>query len=529
MTLTPHHGACGRIVYNVAMTALARPSADTSAGPRPRRLSRYELHGKIAAGGMATVHLGSVVGAAGFSRTVAIKRLHPHMADEPEFVAMFLDEATLAARIRHPNVVSTLDVVQEGEELFLIMEYVDGESLSELTRSLRDRGERTPLPVASGIIAGLLRGLHAAHEACGSDGKPLKIVHRDVSPQNVLVGADGVSRVVDFGIALANVRRQTTQQGQFKGKLAYTAPELLAARGPASVASDVYAAGLVLWEICAGRRAFQAESEEQLLVRVVSAQLPRLDEIAPWLPFDLIETIERAIARKPEDRYGSALEMALALEQAIVPAPAQEVSAFVESFASAKLAQRRAMQREVETSTGKENDTPSTVSGVAMVRSLPIGKHFEETFPGEMHDGTTVVEPATMSSPSRRRLIAMGVGIFALGWVAFGARSRIGTPPAVVEASTATPPAIREPTADPPASVGAASASAAPSLSPSSVTSPSASAPKEVRLTRQAPRPTTHAPVKTEKVAAPNAKQCDPPYTFDDQGIRRVKRECFGH
>lgn len=513
------------------MTALARRSSGETpegtpsarAGPAPRRLSRYELHGKIASGGMATVHLGCVVGAAGFSRTVAIKRLHPHMADEPEFVAMFLDEANLAARVRHSNVVSTLDIVQEDDELFLIMEYVDGESLADLTRSLRDRGERAPLPVVSGIISGLLRGLHAAHEASAPDGKPLKIVHRDVSPQNVLVGADGVARVVDFGIALANVRRQTTQQGQFKGKLAYTAPELLAARSPATVASDVYAAGLVLWELCSGRRAFQAETEEQLLVRVLSARLPRLDEIAPWLPLELIETIEHAIARKPADRYGSALSMALALEEAIPPAAAQEISAFVEATAGDKLAQRRAMQRELEASASRANDAPLTASGVGLVRA-------KDAPPDAVQDVTTVVEPSTSMPRGRSRKVAIVASLaLVLLAAAFGVRalsSRTTAPMATTAGPTATEEATDHET---PALVGAGSASAPPLASIPNAASPSASAMKEAaRVTRPTVRPTTRALGKTEKPDTRHANPCDPPYTIDDQGIRRVKRECFG-
>src|SRR5688572_13695305 len=163
---------------------------------------------------MATVHFGRLVGPVGFSRTVAIKRLHERLARDPDFVAMFLDEARLAARIRHPNVVPTFDVVAMEQELFLVMEYVQGDSLSRLMKVVRARNESVDPAFAVTIMTGVLHGLHAAHEATNERGEPLGIVHRDVSPQNVLVGVDGVPRVLDFGVAKAAGRAQTTKDGQ---------------------------------------------------------------------------------------------------------------------------------------------------------------------------------------------------------------------------------------------------------------------------------------------------------------------------
>src|SRR5262249_31938202 len=162
--------------------------------------------------GMAAVYLARMRGALGFARTVAIKRLHANIARDPEFVAMLLDEARLAARIQHPNVVSTLDVVSDGDELFLVMDYVSGEPLSQLVA-----GARPPLGVASAIAFDMLNGLHAAHEAISERGEPLGIVHRDVSPQNLLVGVDGVARVADLGVAKAAARLTTTRDGRVKG------------------------------------------------------------------------------------------------------------------------------------------------------------------------------------------------------------------------------------------------------------------------------------------------------------------------
>src|SRR5262249_30807867 len=162
---------------------------------------------------MATVHFGRLLGPVGFSRTVAIKRLHAHFAADPEFVSMFLDEARLAARIRHPNVVPTLDVVATAGELFLVMDYVPGETLSRLIAASNAQRRWIPLPIAAAMACGVLHGLHAAHEAKSERGAPLGIVHRDVSPQNLLVGTDGVPRVLDFGVAKAAGRLQTTRDG----------------------------------------------------------------------------------------------------------------------------------------------------------------------------------------------------------------------------------------------------------------------------------------------------------------------------
>src|SRR5450432_1251573 len=209
----------------------------------PITVGRYAIHAELASGGMASVHFGRLLGPVGFSRTVAIKRLHPQFAKDPEFVSMFLDEARLAARIRHPNVVPTLDVVATQGELFLVMDYVQGESLSRLIRGMRERGQRIPLRMVAGIMCGALHGLHAAHEAKNERGEPLHIVHRDISPQNVLVGTDGVARVLDFGVAKAAGRVQTTREGQLKGKLAYMAPEQIS--GNVTRQTDVYAAAIV--------------------------------------------------------------------------------------------------------------------------------------------------------------------------------------------------------------------------------------------------------------------------------------------
>jgi serine/threonine protein kinase len=181
------------------------------------RFGRYETIQPIASGGMATVYLGRAVGAGGFERRVAIKVMHAHVAEDPEFKAMFLDEARLAARIHHPNVVSTLDVQEDAEGMFLVMEFVEGASLRDIIRALKKKKQRMPVGNAVRIIVDALSGLHAAHELRGKDGNLLQLVHRDVSPHNILVGADGITRITDFGVARAESRLSSTRGGHLIG------------------------------------------------------------------------------------------------------------------------------------------------------------------------------------------------------------------------------------------------------------------------------------------------------------------------
>ncbi|WP_438030028.1 protein kinase domain-containing protein [Sorangium sp. So ce233] len=334
-----------------------------------RTLDRYTLHGVIASGGMASVHFGRLVGAHGFARTVAIKRLHPQFARDPEFSSMLLDEARLAVRIRHPNVVTTLDSVQADGELFLVMEYIAGESLSSLLREASARGSRVPQPVVSAIVAGALAGLHAAHEATAEDGAPLQIVHRDVSPQNILVGDDGIARVLDFGIARAAVRSQVSRVGQLKGKLSYMAPEQL--RGaPLTRRADIYAASVVLWEALTGRRLFTGECDAEIYGRILEGVVQPPSAFGD-VPRELDEVVLRGLQRDPERRYATALEMAAALEEALPPASPRAVGAWVEATAGPLLEARAKSLGEIETSQRSAVPAPAPSSPAAAAPAPP--------------------------------------------------------------------------------------------------------------------------------------------------------------
>ena len=297
-------------------------------GVSGRRVGRYVLHDPIASGGMATVHFGRMLGPAGFTRTVAIKRLHPHLARDPDFVTMFLDEARLAARVQHPNVIATLDIVATCGEVFLVMDYVKGDALSGLLRAARRSNTAVPPGVLSSVLCGVLHGLQAAHDARSDQGDPLRIVHRDVSPQNILVGEEGIARLADFGVAKAASRVQATHGDSLKGKLAYMAPEQVEKR-ILDHRVDLYAAGVVLWEGLTMRRLFTGDNPAAIVHDILTLDVPPPSRHGSGIPRQVDAVVQRALSRDPNRRFGSALEMAAELERAMPPAPQSVVADWV--------------------------------------------------------------------------------------------------------------------------------------------------------------------------------------------------------
>jgi len=334
------------------------------------RLGRYALFGEIASGGMAAIHYGRLAGTGGFQKTIAIKRLLPQFARDPDFRSMIEDEARLCARIRHPNVVTPLDVLSTDHEVLLAMEYVHGESLSRLLKTARQKGKAVPPAVAASILSGMLHGLHAAHEATDEHGRPLGIVHRDVSPHNVMVGVDGIARVIDFGIAKASTSRDLTQTGQVKGKLPYISPEIYEG-APVTRAADVYAAAVVMWETLTGRRLFEAETDEALIALVLRAPIDPPSDWSDGVPKSIDQLVLAGLARDPAGRPRTCKEMALALEQGMPLAPPSAVGAWVEELAQPNLAQRAALLARVERVAVTIDDRPSFVSLDPPPRSRP--------------------------------------------------------------------------------------------------------------------------------------------------------------
>lgn len=501
----------------------------SSAKARDERVGRYTLHGEIATGGMATVHYGRLVGPAGFTRSVAIKRLHPQFAKNPDFVAMFLDEARLASRILHPNVVPILDVVAEGAELFLVMELVPGESLSKLVRTCP---EGLPVPIAVSLAVGMLEGLHAAHNALGEDNQPLLIVHRDVSPQNVLVGVDGVARLIDFGVAKATGNATMTRDGQLKGKVAYMAPEQLRSE-KLDCRADIYSASVVLWEMMTGKRYFgNADSEAALMLRVISEEASPASRERKDLPPELDAIILKGLARNAEDRFGSAREMAQALERVATPCATRDVARWVAERAGDAVAQRARAIHELDASIATE--LPGHASPEAFERSRITSPTLAAPVVGPVSGSQSTPEKSrTALFVAIAIVVAGGIGFYASKLVSSAPRPV--APPVAIAASaesetlsTATETAAataaltsgdRAPPT-PTAFVSASSATAQAAASQSTSVAPTA------RTTQSSATPAAsfRAPQVT---ARPPRVSCSPPFVITADGLKQYKPECL--
>ncbi len=450
-------------------------------------IAGYELRGEIAAGGMASVHLGRSLASGSSRRIVAIKRLHPHLARDRAFANVLLQEAGITRRIQHPNVVATLDVVRDGDELLLVMEYVAGETVARLLKASKGRDVPIPVEITASVVRDMLRGLHAAHETRGEEGELLHVVHRDVSPQNVIVATDGIARVLDFGVAKIIGSLVHTKTGELKGKLPYMAPEVLRL-APATPQSDVWGASVVLWEMLCCRRLFSSDSQAEIWTQVLSAPIPTPREVlgAPTL---LDDVVMRGLARDPELRFRSAAEMADAIERAVSVASPASVGSWVASLAGADLASRDELVRTYEATLVMATRPPPTAAPPAPAKA--------ET------------APATRSSrptwPAWLLVVALAL---ALAFVLLRRPSSATTPP---------PPAT-----------SAAPSMAAPSesaieLAPARTESPSALPASSSAPGRARPRPPRPGPAPSPR----RTDACDPPYVVDSAGRKVFKLECI--
>jgi len=459
---------------------------------------KYQRISEIASGGMATVYLGRTTAAASFERLVALKVMHPHLAREDEYVAMFLDEARLAARIRHPNVVATLDVVDDDVP-FLVMELVEGPTLRMLMVEARKRLEVIPRNVALRIVTDTLLGLDAAHELTDNDGSPLRMVHRDVSPQNVLVGIDGISRIADFGVARAAVRLSVTQSGNVKGKIHYMAPEQVTGDS-VDCRADVYAAGALLWEVLVGERRLKGEGEVALMYEVVQAPVVGPRERNADIPPELDEVCRRALMRDPAHRYPSAAAFADAIEHA--------AHAIGCGIATQRGVAKYAAQLDIHIKPDVSgSDSFSSTTGRAISETRRRGSEDRD---GEASKGTGAEGPdlqVDAAATGHRKRLGLGVAVVATLAAVAGALMVLS--PAPAETAVETDQAVE---------VGPTAAKTAPSAAPTltaSATGTTSSA--EIEATEPSAAPVAPPPTPWPGGKLPAPKPTDPARPGDFQ------------
>jgi eukaryotic-like serine/threonine-protein kinase len=469
---------------------------------------RYVFHKRIAAGGMGTVHFAVQRGALGFARVVAIKRLHPQFAEDEDARAAFADEARLAARIEHPNVVRVVDVVDQEGELLVVMEYVLGASLAELVKA-------GPLPenIAAGIALQVLRGLDAAHRATLPSGEPLELIHRDVSPQNIMVGRDGLCRLLDFGVARAAGRAQITIDGGMKGKLGYMAPEQL--RGESlDVTADLYALAVVLWEALTGRRLFPSIDGSPFVALQLRTQVPTLASIDVPVSAALDQALTRALAITREPRFSSARAFSEALEA--VAAKEGDIAAFVRERARAAVEERASYLSTLERgepAPAPESASPEPVEASSVSHSGTLDLPEVSVFGGraEFRVERTELMPTTATAarlvvrPRANRAPYVVGGLLAALLVVLLVLRGDATSSGSAARGSVRPreEMVRDPAAAP--RTRATDAEESPTARPALRALPSAQ-PSSPR----APRPA-----------------CDPPYTLDDRGVKHFKEECM--
>ena len=350
---------------------MLRGTAMTSAPSFPERVGRYALLAPIGSGGLANVYLGRTEGIGGFSRHVAVKILHPHLREQRELIDQLIQEAKVVSQIHHPNVVQVIDVGEDSSGVFIVMDYVEGEALAWLLKSERGGAQPIPGPVKLKILSDALEGLHAAHRAEDAEGNPLGVVHRDFSPQNLMVGTDGVTRLIDFGVAKLARSSVQTKTGLIKGKVAYMSPEQT--RGHAvDERCDVWAAGVVIWEAMAGRRLFKREDDLTTMLEIASGEIPDLGEEPSAPPVGAIQATRVALRREIDERCASAGELRKLLLSGPEPvATTEQVAAYVRAAAAPRLAERRQRIeriRELRKEIGELGDlggTPTSVGPAA--------------------------------------------------------------------------------------------------------------------------------------------------------------------
>lgn len=410
-------------------------------GDTALRFGRYEVLFRIAAGGMAEVFAARVRGEGGFEKLVAIKRMLPHLAQDGQFVQMFLDEARVAATLSSPNVVQTLDIGRTDDgELYIVMEFVLGLSLSELIPLAWARGP-LPIPVCVEVLAQVATGLHHAHEARTTAGDRLNLIHRDVSPQNVMIGVDGRSRLTDFGIArVTRDRHQQTDHGTVKGKFAYCSPEQ-SLGGELDRRSDVFALGIVAWEMLAGRRLFARHSPVDTLEAVRSAEIPPLEVVRGRLPARLPDAVHRALERDPDRRWQAADAMAHALRESLgtVGSTPSIVAEFVRDLRPERVVQLEARVRDAVASPQVRTLPDIEIEAPEDDPDLTVVDHGLDAASGEL-TGELGAPYGERGPPRRRMTMVLAVGALVALAIAVGLSTRPAPETAPEPVAGAPPP-----------------------------------------------------------------------------------------
>jgi serine/threonine protein kinase len=406
------------------------------------RFGKYEILRRLAVGGMAEIYLARAGGIEGFEKHVVLKRILPQYADNEEFVNMFLDEARLAATLHHSNVVQVYDIGAVDSQYFLTMEYLEGQDGRQLMRNVTQRGGALPLEHALSIVMGVCAGLHYAHTRL-VDGKPLNLVHRDVSPQNVFVTYDGGVKLLDFGIARASSRLSETRGGTLKGKIAYMSPEQCAGQ-PLDQRSDIFSAAIILWELTTGRRLFTGDNDFEVMRKVKEEDPPRPSAVSFAYPLALEKIVLKGLKRNRDERYHSAEDLlldldAFAREAKLAVSPVRLSRWMRETFAYEIEAMRRAMRGEA---------VPASMAGVGseVMRT-------ETSVPGPPPP-LMISDPAVVLPPPRRSrtwmAVAGGILVGSLAtWLAARQepRQEAAVPPAVTAPAPtpATAPVVTPP------------------------------------------------------------------------------------
>ena len=369
------------------------------------QVGRYRILSELGRGGMSNVFLAVASGPGGVNKLVVLKALLPDLATEGYALSMFMDEARLAAQLNHPNVVQTYEVGTEGDRHVIVMEYLEGQSLSATIRRAAAEGSPMPLALQLRIIINSLDGLHYAHELSGYEGASLQLVHRDISPQNVFVTYDGQVKVLDFGIAKATSASTHTAAGVMKGKIAYMAPEQIVG-GAVDRRADLFSVGCMLWAAATGVKLWKDTPDVQIMRRAISGDIPTPQSVNPECDDDLNAIVMKALAREPEDRYSTAIELQHDLEVYVerfgAAAKQKEIARFVSTLFADTRAQLKALVERQLTLIQTDN------SSVSRERPRPAGRGSNTLGGATSESGHTLLARANRAgsrqAPLDRRL-----------------------------------------------------------------------------------------------------------------------------